>query len=77
MEGMMAHKVEAKLVEEYPCHYCGDFFPATEDHERPVRSHYDNGLDTILVCDKPTCQARYAHRINAEGLAIVVQKVAK
>jgi hypothetical protein len=59
--------------ETYPCHYCGD--PTT--NEELVCSEYDNGLDSIMVCSKPTCQARYAHRINSEGLALVVRKVVR
>jgi hypothetical protein len=63
----------APQEETYPCHYCGD--PTT--NEELVKSEYDNGLDSIMVCDSPKCRARYSHRLMSEGLAIVVQKVAR
>jgi hypothetical protein len=59
--------------EPYPCHYCGD--PTT--NEELVRSEYDNGLDSIMVCRRPACQAIHANELNLAGLAIVVRKVAE
>jgi hypothetical protein len=63
----------AELGPEYECHYCGDYYASVE--ERLAPSQYDGGLDVILVCKRPACQALYANELNLAGLAIVVQKV--
>jgi hypothetical protein len=59
---------------EYECHYCGDYYASVE--ERLAPSQYDGGLDVILVCKRPACQAIYANELNLAGLAVIVQKVA-
>jgi hypothetical protein len=66
---------DAELGPEYECHYCGDHYASVE--ERLAPSQYDGGLDVILVCKRPACQAIYANELNMAGLAIVVQKVAR
>jgi hypothetical protein len=61
-------------VPEYECHYCGEYAPSVE--ERLAPSQYDGGLNVILVCKRPICQASYANELNLAGLAIIVKKVA-
>jgi hypothetical protein len=56
------------------CHYCGEYAPSVE--ERLAPSQYDGGLDVILVCKRPICQAIYANELNMAGLAVIVRKVA-
>jgi hypothetical protein len=57
---------------EYECHYCGCY----GDHEEKLApSQYDGGLDVILVCKRPACQALYANELNIAGLAVIVEKM--
>jgi hypothetical protein len=67
---------QAELKPEYECHYCGK-----PDHlkEELFPSEYDGRLDTILVCNRPTCRALYekdtdASAVNIEGLATLIER---
>jgi hypothetical protein len=76
---LTTNSADAELGPRYECHYCGDHFQPGADSEKLMPSEYDAGLDVILVCDRPVCQALYeketdASTVNIEGLATLIER---
>lgn len=44
------YQFQAKQIEQYECHSCGEFFCPDSDNEIPINDQGERGC--VLVCDK-------------------------